>query len=69
MHVPRMLRVRISNEQSNCKQRYSENPLHGFKTFPHWFLRQRSLTVTSTNHFCKREQGEGEAVLSVIVSA
>src|SRR4029077_2626816 len=38
----------------------------GFKTFPRWFLRQRSLTVTSTNHFCK---GSGGAVLSVIVSA
>jgi hypothetical protein len=37
VHVPRMLRLRKSNGQSNCKQRYSENPQHGFKTFPHWF--------------------------------
>jgi len=52
VHVPRMLRLSKSNGQSNCKQRYSENPQHGFKTFPHWFLRQRSLIVTSTSHFC-----------------
>ena len=55
VHVPHMLRLRKFNRQRNCKQRYSESLQHGFKTFPAPALH---LTVTSTNHFCKGEQGE-----------
>jgi two-component system cell cycle response regulator CtrA len=36
--------------RSTGGRRYSENPQYGFKTFPHWYLRQRFLTVTSTNN-------------------
>ena len=36
--------------RSTGERRYSENPQHGFKTFPHWYLRQRFLAVTSTNN-------------------
>jgi hypothetical protein len=34
VHVPRVLRLRKSNGQSNCKQRYSENPQHWFENLP-----------------------------------
>jgi hypothetical protein len=36
--------------RSTGERRYSENPQYGFKTFPHWYLRQRFLAVISTNN-------------------